>query len=281
MTPLGGGGEGGGTGRAAEMRTFARARSTAALTAGLDKGGQDGWMTTYTDMVTLLLTLFVFLVGMSDLKKDTPQRGAEMPELVLPTLPPLEPEPEPEAADTALPDTAPPETAPVPPELSWLIDRAKELEAFVIDHKLQDQVRIERTERAILVQLRDGFLFASARAELTTDGVALVRRLAGFLAGLPGEIEVEGHTDPIPIATSRYPSNWELSAARAAAVARRLIDNGVPARRLRAIGYADTRPVASNATAEGRATNRRVTLLILARAPAGSGPNPAPGGAAP
>lgn len=250
--------------RAAETRVFARKGPPAALAAALNSGGGDGWMTTYTDMVTLLLTLFVFLVGMSDLKKDTPERGAEPQPLPVPTLavplPARMPEPGPEAESR-------PEAPPVPPDLAWLIDRARELEEFVLSRDLRDHVRIERTERAILVQLRDGFLFPSARADLTPDGVALVRRLAGFLATLPGEIEVEGHTDPVPIATPRFPSNWELSAARAAAVARKLIDNGVPARRLRAIGYADTRPVAGNDSAEGRATNRRVTLMILARAP--------------
>lgn len=265
MTPLGGSSTPSGDPRRAEMLSLARMRAAKPRSPQLESGAQDAWMTTYTDMVTLLLTLFVFLVGMSDLKKEAPARGAEAPEVVLPTLPPPPPE------DPAEPDTAEaeaPETPPVPPDLSWLIDRARELEEFVVAQDLEDQVRIERTERAILVQLRDGFLFPSARADLTPEGVALVRRLAEFLGRIPGELEVEGHTDPIPIATHRFPSNWELSAARAAAVARKLIDNGVPARRLRAIGYADTRPVASNATADGRAANRRVTLMILARAPA-------------
>lgn len=265
MTPLGGSGTPSGDPRRSEMLSLARMRAAKPRSPQLESGAQDAWMTTYTDMVTLLLTLFVFLVGMSDLKKEAPERGAEAPELVLPTLPP------PPAEDPPEPDTAEAETPPsppVPPDLSWLIDRARELEEFVVAQDLKDQVRIERTERAILVQLRDGFLFPSARADLTPEGVALVRRLAEFLGRIPGELEVEGHTDPIPIATHRFPSNWELSAARAAAVARKLIDNGVPARRLRAIGYADTRPVASNATADGRAANRRVTLMILARAPA-------------
>lgn len=265
MTPLGGPGTPSGDPRRAEMLSLARMRAAKPRSPQLESGAQDAWMTTYTDMVTLLLTLFVFLVGMSNLKKEAPERGAEAPELVLPTLPP------PSAEDPPEPDTAEAETPPsppVPPDLSWLIDRARELEEFVVAQDLKDQVRIERTERAILVQLRDGFLFPSARADLTPEGVALVRRLAEFLGRIPGELEVEGHTDPIPIATHRFPSNWELSAARAAAVARKLIDNGVPARRLRAIGYADTRPVASNATADGRAANRRVTLMILARAPA-------------
>jgi chemotaxis protein MotB len=83
------------------------------------------------------------------------------------------------------------------------------------------------------------------------------------LAPLPNDIEVEGHTDNLPITTSRYPSNWELSSARASSVVRLLIERGVASVRLVAVGYADTRNISPNTTPEGRAQNRRVTLLIL------------------
>jgi chemotaxis protein MotB len=73
---------------------------------------------------------------------------------------------------------------------------------------------------------------------------------------------VEGHTDPVPISTLQFPSNWELSAQRATTVLRYLVRAGVPAERLRAVGYADTRPVADNSTPEGRAKNRRVALVV-------------------
>ena len=74
---------------------------------------------------------------------------------------------------------------------------------------------------------------------------------------------MEGHTDDNPIITSKFPSNWELSAVRASTVVRLLIDNGVMATRLTALGYGENRPVESNDTEEGRARNRRVTLMIL------------------
>jgi chemotaxis protein MotB len=77
------------------------------------------------------------------------------------------------------------------------------------------------------------------------------------------QIRVEGHTDSTPIATARYPSNWELSSARASAVLTRLMSRGVPSSRLALAGYAGERPVADNATAEGRALNRRVDLVVL------------------
>jgi len=243
-------------------------------------------------MVTLLLTLFVFLVAMSDLHKDPPSHPAVIdaptPEGQIPYEPgepwlrteprpvPLRPEapavPDPAAAAAAT-DLVPAET--VPPDLLWLRDRAAELEALARSNDLAQAMTVERTGRSLVVEVRDGVLFASARADLTADGAAVIRRLASLLASMPAEIEVEGHTDPVPIRTDRYPSNWELSAARAAAVARKLIDNGVPADRIKAVGRADTRPVAPNTTAEGRAANRRVVLLIHART---SEPNDPTGG---
>jgi chemotaxis protein MotB len=78
---------------------------------------------------------------------------------------------------------------------------------------------------------------------------------------------VEGHTDNIPISTPQFPSNWELSAARAASVVRLFIDTGMDPRRLTATGYADQRPVADNATGEGRQSNRRVAITIESRLP--------------
>ena len=77
-----------------------------------------------------------------------------------------------------------------------------------------------------------------------------------------GQISVEGHTDNVPIATARFPSNWELSVGRAIAVVRQLERQGIAISRMRAVGYADTQPMESNATAEGRAANRRVELLL-------------------
>jgi chemotaxis protein MotB len=86
--------------------------------------------------------------------------------------------------------------------------------------------------------------------------------LGGFLARFPGEIRVEGHSDSIPIRNARFPSNWELSAARAGAVARYFQGTGLPPARMAATGYAEHRPLADNATAEGRAKNRRVEIFL-------------------
>jgi chemotaxis protein MotB len=257
------------------MAALAALRAKRPRIVAVDGGGTESWLTTYTDMVTLLLTLFVFLVAISNLQKDkTPAPAADAaaaePAREAPDLPdarqPAAPPAPGSSHQGSSPDLVPAEQ--VPPDFFWLRDRAAELEAFAIDHDLAQAMTVERTDRSLVVHLRDGILFDSARADLTGEGEAVVRRLAPLLARAGGEIEVEGHTDSVPIRTPRYPSNWELSAARAAAVARKLIDNGVPAARLKAVGYADTRPVAGNGSVEDRAANRRVALLILARSAA-------------
>jgi chemotaxis protein MotB len=91
----------------------------------------------------------------------------------------------------------------------------------------------------------------------------VLRQVAAVLSKEELPIEVEGHTDDVPIATAQFPSNWELSSARASSVVRLLIDNGVPAKQLAVVGLASNQPLASNDNPEGRAKNRRVTITIV------------------
>ena len=129
--------------------------------------------------------------------------------------------------------------------------------------------------------MSDQVLFEPGQAELRPEGRHVVDKLAAAIGRLPNKLGVEGHTDNVPI-SGRYPSNWELSTARATTVLRELIEHhGISAARLSAAGYADERPVAANDTAEGRAANRRVELVVLAdvrgrarpRSPPGSDPH--------
>ncbi len=115
---------------------------------------------------------------------------------------------------------------------------------------------------AINLEISDSILFRPASAALSAPGLELLRQLSEILRTLPYEVSVEGHTDNVPIHTPRYPSNWELSTARATQVTRRLIALGVAGERLRAIGYGATRPREDNLSAASRAKNRRVTLVL-------------------
>ncbi|MBF0255842.1 MAG: OmpA family protein [Gammaproteobacteria bacterium] len=127
---------------------------------------------------------------------------------------------------------------------------------------LGNGVTLSTSETQVRLETRDNILFADASAELTASGAELLIELASLLARHPGVISVEGHADSRPITSGVYPSNWELSSARAASVVRYLVGRGIGAERLRAIGYGDTRPRADNDTTEGRAANRRVSLVL-------------------
>lgn len=125
-----------------------------------------------------------------------------------------------------------------------------------------DDVEVSTIADRVQLRVKDNILFPTGEAGLSDPGRALLARLAARLDGSDYRITVEGHTDNRPIQTWRYPSNWELSAARAAAVVRELIDAGIDPERLQAVGLADTQPIAGNDTPTGRAENRRVDLVL-------------------
>ena len=127
---------------------------------------------------------------------------------------------------------------------------------------LQQHVELLNRAGAVSIEISDNILFGLASAALSSEGRQLLNELAVVLGTLPYELSVEGHTDNVPISSSRFPSNWELSSARAAMATRALIEQGIAADRLRAVGYGDTRPLMDNLTSEGRAKNRRVSFVL-------------------
>jgi chemotaxis protein MotB len=126
----------------------------------------------------------------------------------------------------------------------------------------KDLVSVQGNEEWLAIELKSSLLFQSGEAEPGVDAAPIMEALADTVrdGGLP--VRVEGFTDDQPIASEVYPSNWELSSARAASIVKMLADNGVAANRLAAIGYAEFQPVAPNDSEEGRAANRRVVLMI-------------------
>jgi chemotaxis protein MotB len=129
------------------------------------------------------------------------------------------------------------------------------------------KVRVTQNGRGVSVEINASVLFASGGAKLTGDSSAALRAVAEVLKDDPHAVQVEGHTDNLPIANALYPSNWELSAVRASSVVRLFIDSGVAASRLTALGHGANLPVASNDDPSGRARNRRVAVTILSALP--------------
>ncbi|MEM7137655.1 MAG: OmpA family protein [Myxococcota bacterium] len=136
----------------------------------------------------------------------------------------------------------------------------RQLKSMIDAGKLK--VRIVRNK--MVIELPEAVLFPSGRAKLKQDGVKILAEVGPVLASLGGRsFQVGGHTDNVPIKTKRFPSNWQLSGARAIDVTQLLIEYGVPADRISAAAYADTQPVASNDTKEGRAQNRRIEIALV------------------
>jgi len=185
----------------------------------------EGWLVTYLDVITLVLTFFVVLLAFSDF-----------------TTAEVEAEP---TAETVVSD---------PPPSHGI--------AELMMHDPTAGVDVVVEDSRITLHIGEQLLFPSGEAGLTEEGRNVLADIAATLRQTDYPMSIEGHTDNVPIDTVAYPSNWELSAARAATVLRRLEMEGVERDRMRAIGYADTQPIASNETVAGRARNRRVGLVI-------------------
>ncbi len=151
-------------------------------------------------------------------------------------------------------------------ERESLEDVRERIQAAADAKGLGDQLAFDLRDDGLHVTIiTDQVLFDSGRAEIQPSGVAVLNIVAAVLADVGNPILIGGHTDNVPISTTQFPSNWELSGARASAVLRFVAEHGLAGANLQATGYADTRPVASNDTAAGRAQNRRVEIVVQSR----------------
>jgi len=141
-----------------------------------------------------------------------------------------------------------------------LADSIEDAMADLVDAGLID---VRRDKRWIEVEIKSSILFKSGSAELSAQSVPVLSKLADKIKPLDNVIHVEGFTDNVPINNFEYVSNWELSASRAASVVHLFTRLGIDPQRMAAIGYGEFRPIASNTTPAGRATNRRVVLVIM------------------
>ncbi|MDQ7832184.1 MAG: flagellar motor protein MotB [Desulfovibrionaceae bacterium] len=239
--------------------------------------GDEHWQLSLADMMTLLLCFFVLMVSVSRLdmtrfekvagsmeKAMTRERGkpAEKPAVPEPLAKERPPVEEPPTAPT----TPEVRAAAAPPGQRDIDLLRREIEAKLAGKTGQAEI-IQRGE-TLAVSLDGAAFFDLASAEIRPASLPLLTDIADSLKGLPVRITVEGHTDNKPMESWLYPSNWELSSARASRVARFMTDHGVPKQRLAVMGLADTRPLAPNDGPDGKpipanqAKNRRVVILV-------------------
>jgi chemotaxis protein MotB len=237
------------------------------------------WLVSYADFVTLLFAFFVVLYSTSrvDNKKvvqvSAAIHGAFQELGAFPGGGPVAAtRVDPASADAALPIMASTQlaTAPANSEAGGEgvdVDQLKrELEEALGDQIKRHEVEMHTTPEGLVVSLREVGFFNSGTAELLKDGQAPLARIARILNAKGFQIRVEGHTDNVPIHTSQFKSNWELSTARATELVALLVEQyGFDPMQVSAAGYSQYRPVASNDAEEGRKINRRVDLVVVSR----------------
>ncbi|GAA1800992.1 flagellar motor protein MotB [Luedemannella flava] len=262
------------------------------------------WLVTYADMITLLMVLFIVMFSMSavDTKKfselasalavsfgaghstllsgmASPIEGQDKDMTVMPKDPGADPNLKGELARnmTIQPDTAEDkrdrakgteDARAAEREVDNLREVQRKITAALEAKRLQDSVQFHIDERGLVVTVvTSAVVFAGDRADLLAAGRDIVDAIAPTLRKLPNRIQVDGHTNQLPVPTVNYPSAWELSTARASAVVRRLAGDGLARRRLSAAGYADTRPLVDPNDARSVIMNRRVDVVVLSTLP--------------
>ena len=259
---------------------MARRRTTQAHDEGHENA--ERWLLTYADMITLLMVLFIVLFAISqvDQKKfDMFSSGLAQSFGAARVLDGSSGVLQGSQSQSPVQnDTLEAQRALEQQRLAAMqASRAAEdmrkirdkIAAALAAKGLSSAVQFEITERGLVVNVvTDRVLFDVGSADLRVDGNRVLDAIAPALVGLPNRMSVEGHTDNAPISGGRYPSNWELSTERATTVLRYLLARHVTPQTISAAGYADQRPIASNATPTGRARNRRVAIIILSNLPA-------------
>lgn len=227
----------------------------------------EAWAIPFADLMTLLLAFFVVMYAISSLNTGKYRvladalsvafRGDTASDVVGPASPIAVPTP------VAAPLTGPAGGRPSPEEVLNAGRIAMRVARAAAPLVMRDQVTIRQHATWVEVEIRNDILFASGSATLNPRAEQVLAELAGALMGFGNAIRVEGHTDDVPIQGGVYRDNWDLSAARAGAVVRVLVDNGLQPARFAVLGFGEHRPIQANDTEAGRRANRRVLLAIL------------------
>jgi chemotaxis protein MotB len=234
---------------------------------------QERWLVSYADFITLLFAFFVVMYAVSSVNDGKVKVASNalttafgrLPAVTPPVHDRLAPElpllPRQSIYRSRLNDNA------IRREKEQLTTIARDLLTALAPLASQGKVKVTQGARGITVEINASVLFAPGDAKLSALSTEALAAVAQVLKDDLHAIQVEGHTDNVPIRNALYPSNWELSSVRASSVVRLFIDNGVAPIRMTAIGHGANRPVESNDTPEGRLRNRRVQLMIMSNLP--------------
>lgn len=239
-----------------------------------ESDNHERWLVSYADFITLLFAFFVVMYALSSVNEgkyrvlsdsltSAFQSKVRQPGVVQPGAMPDTPA---HAIEAPLRKISRP-TEQQRKQREQMRGVAQDILKVLDSLVREGQVKVTQTNRGISVEINASVLFATGQAQLRPDSIRALQQVARVLANAEKSLQIEGYTDNVPISTAQFPSNWELSGARASSVARLFIDSGVPEELLSVIGYGPNRAVAPNDTPDGRARNRRVTVMILDETP--------------
>jgi chemotaxis protein MotB len=238
---------------------------------------QERWLVSYADFITLLFAFFVVLYSASKADEKKRAQVAASIDSAFQSLGIFtNAKRRPDKANTGADATDKPvipmnivmgEDVLAPARVKEDLEQIRrELQQTLSNQIAQHTVSIKIGRDGLIISLREAGFFKSGSAIPRPETLDTLRQVAASLSRAPYDLRIEGHTDNIPIHTAEFDSNWELSAARATRIARLFLDlKAMPPERLSAAGYSEFHPVASNSTADGRAENRRVDLVVRPR----------------
>lgn len=235
-----------------------------------ESDNHDRWLVSYADFITLLFAFFVVMYAISSLNEgkyrvlSNSLTGAFGQAMVMHSA---NSDVEPAIKLDPIRPVKQKNLETLHKEREQMTGMARDILSVLEPLVREGKVSVSQTSRGITIEINASVLFAPGEAKLNLDSYQALKAIASVLKADNHAIQVEGHTDNLPIKNSSFPSNWELSAVRASTVVRLFTENGVDENRMTAIGQGPKLPVGSNVTVEGRARNRRVTVTILAILP--------------
>lgn len=235
------------------------------------------WLVSYADFVTLLFAFFVVMYSISSVNAGKYRMLSDALTTAFADPKDLHINKSPNAISNGSVGVQPPEIPlPIKPVVpnsieemqaqAQLDDVTKQIERVLAPFVQSDLIAVKRQGNWVEVEMKSGLLFSSGRSDLALESIPMLDRLSDVFKTLPNTIHVEGHTDNVPINTKEFPSNWELSAARAASVVHQLMKSGVDPAKMGAIAYGEYHPLADNSKEEGRYKNRRVVIVLQSQA---------------
>lgn len=226
------------------------------------EGNNERWLITYSDLITLLLVFFIILYAFSKVDNKKYENlasgfnsvfgsgtgiltGGNSINIV---------------GGTSSQNSSGEEKS----EEDMLSDLKQQVDGYLTSNSLNESVSTDIDDRGLVISMSNSILFDSGTATIKSDNNLNLKTMGKLLNSMPNYIRIEGHTDNLPINNTKFKSNWELSVIRATNVAEILIDEtGISPERISVLGYGEFRPIGDNSTAEGRAKNRRVDIIIM------------------